>query len=684
MSFTYPAFLFALAAIAIPIIIHLFNFRKFKTVYFSNVRFLKEVKQETQSRNRLKHLLVLICRILAILFLVLAFAQPFIPVEDAKVVKGDRAISVYIDNSFSMDALSPNGTLLEEAKKRAREIAAAYKPSDRFQLLSNDFEGKHQRLLNREDFLQAVEEIRTSPAGRRLSEVSSRSFDLLNQSGTKNKSLFVLSDFQKSITDLGSIKKDTGIAVRLVPLVSPVRSNVYIDTCWFETPVRQIGQVEKLHVRVRNSSDKDIENSSIRLFINNVQKTPASFSLEKGGQTEIILSFASRETGTQHCRIELNDHPVTFDDQFYFSFNVAANIPVLHISPEMKSSGFVERLFGQDSLFVLSRATDGKLDFSQIASSRLVILEGLKTISSGLVQELRKFMENGGSVLVFPSIDSELAGYRDLSAAAGSNAIEVIDTADVKVDRITTEHEIYKNVFDKESFKQNNLDLPKAFSHYRSSRNTRSTEQVLLRLQNGDAFLSSTQAGKGRFYLCTSPLDESSSNFGKHALFVPTLYQIAIYSQQVQPLFYTIGRDETILSSQNAGAENIFHIRSTTGGIDVIPEHRATGAGTEIFPHGQITKAGNYDLAEADKAVMGISFNYDRQESDLATSTVAELEAGIASAGLPDFSILESADNSFSASITELDQGKRLWKWCLLLALLFLAAEILLLRFLKS
>src|SRR5450631_1628843 len=112
MNFTYPAFLFALSAIAIPIIIHLFNFRKFKTVYFSNVRFLKEVKEETQAKSKLKNLLVLIARILAIVFLVFAFAQPFIPSANKKVIVGDKTVSIFIDNSFSMDAVNKNGTLL--------------------------------------------------------------------------------------------------------------------------------------------------------------------------------------------------------------------------------------------------------------------------------------------------------------------------------------------------------------------------------------------------------------------------------------------------------------------------------------------------------------------------------------------------------------------------------------------
>ena len=81
MQFIYPAFLWALAALAIPIIIHLFYFRRFKKVAFSNVKFLQEVKEETSMRSRLRNLLVLLVRCLALAALVFAFAQPFIPSE---------------------------------------------------------------------------------------------------------------------------------------------------------------------------------------------------------------------------------------------------------------------------------------------------------------------------------------------------------------------------------------------------------------------------------------------------------------------------------------------------------------------------------------------------------------------------------------------------------------------------
>lgn len=686
MSFTYPAFLLALSALAIPVIIHLFNFRKFKTVYFSNIRFLKEVKQETQAKSKLKHILVLISRLLFITFLVLAFAQPFIPVQNKKVIPGEKAISIFIDNSFSMDAVNKNGTLLDEAKKNALEIISAYKPSDRFQLFTNDFLGKHQRIVNKEEFTEMLDEIKISPATRRLSDITSRSFDVLAQSGSKSKTLFVLSDFQKSNTDFNRVKNDSSITIDLLPLKAAEKSNIYIDTCWFETPARQFNQVEKLHVRIKNVSDKDLENNSIKLFINNIQKTPGSFNAEKNAETEVVLSFASRDAGVQHCRIELNDYPVTFDDKFYFSFEVTKTIPVLCINstgPETESP-YINKLLGADSLFLLKNVYENQLDYSTLSSNSLIILNELKSISSGLSQELKRFLDNGGSVLIFPGKDADLNSYKEFSVLTRSNYFEKLDTINTKVDRINLDDEIYRDVFEKRNFSSGNLDLPKVSSHYSFSKNTRNNEEYLLKLQDGDVFLSRNSVGKGKLYQCSSGLNNDFSNFGKHAIFVPTLYKIAMYSVSSQPLFYTIGNFETIQTRKTITGESVYHIKNLNGNFDIIPEHKVNETGTEIMVHDQIVEAGNYNLFADKELAMGVSFNFNRRESDLNCYTEEQLKEAITQNNLANFNVLENKDQNLTHTLTVIDQGKKLWKICLILALLFLAAEVLLLRLMKG
>src|SRR5688572_4744487 len=127
MTFLYPSFLWALTAVLVPVIIHLFNFRRYKKVYFSNVRFLRELQLESKSRSRLREILVLTARCLALAALILAFCRPFIPEEGhQKQVSGPASLSIYIDNSFSMENVNRQGRLLDVAKQRARDIVKAY------------------------------------------------------------------------------------------------------------------------------------------------------------------------------------------------------------------------------------------------------------------------------------------------------------------------------------------------------------------------------------------------------------------------------------------------------------------------------------------------------------------------------------------------------------------------------
>ena len=236
MKFVNPYILFALFAVIIPIIIHLFNFKRFKKIFFSNVQFLIAYKEETQKKSKLKHILILISRILTIFFLVLAFAQPYIPQKNQKINTSGKLISIYIDNSFSMEALSTKGTLLDQAKKKAIEIISAYNASDLFQLLTNNFDGKHQSFYSKEEFLEQLNDVSISSYSRKISEIIERQKDAAAAYNSKKQTSFVISDFQKSVTDIENLKHDTSLNVNLIPLFPQKNDNIYIDSCWFQTP----------------------------------------------------------------------------------------------------------------------------------------------------------------------------------------------------------------------------------------------------------------------------------------------------------------------------------------------------------------------------------------------------------------------------------------------------------------
>lgn len=720
MSFLYPGFLFALIAVSIPIIIHLFNFRRYKKIYFTNVRFLKEVKHETQSRSRIKHLLVLLSRILAITALVFAFAQPYIPVDTKMIIEGDKVISVYIDNSFSMDATNNYGRLFEQAKKRALEIVSAYKPTDRFQLLTNDFEARHQRIINREEFAELLNEVSISPDVKQISEVITRQFEVLTNptaslgAGTSviNRNAWLVSDFQRSISDFGQINNDTSVNVRLIPLMAQQTNNLLIDSCWFSSPIRQVSQAEKLIVRIKNRSDNSFENIPIKLFINNKQKALASFSIDPNATSDITLSFTlTPDTrGIQHAEILLKDYPVIFDDKFYFSFEVTENISILCINGEDEStnlravtrsveSKYLNSLFGNDDYFILSNSHEKNLDYSSFSNNQLIILNELKSISSGMGQELKRFIQNGGNVIVFPNIQSDLESYREfLSQQLGINYYLDIDTTTTKVEKINIEHEIYSGVFDPDKIGTrkipDNIDLPIVSTHLILSKRSRTNEEYLLKMQNGDVFLGKYSFGKGKIYLSSVPLNTDFSNFPEHAIFVPVMYKIALHSQPVSRLFYTIGKDNTIeVNHTGLTGDHVFHITdpefigagfpSSSPSFDIIPEHKIIDSKTHIYLHNQIRHAGNYTLSTGETRIAGVAFNYDRRESDLSCFNKDELIDLLKTSGLANFSILSTSNDNLIPALHEMNEGKRLWKLCIIFALAFLGIEVLLLRLWK-
>jgi len=691
MNFANPTFLFALAALAIPIIIHLFNFRKFRRVQFTNVRFLREVRKDTKAKNKLRNIIILCLRLLAILFLVLAFAQPFIPQQNATIKKGEKAVSIWIDNSFSMEAVGANGTLLDEIKKDAREIVAAYNATDRFQLLTNDFEGRHQRLVSKEEFLELLEEVKPSPAVKSVSEVVRRQRDLLNNTPDiepGNKQAFLLSDFQQSISDYGRIDADTSIQVREIIAGAQNRNNLFIDSIWFESPVRKINAPEAIHVRIRSRSEVDMENVPMRLYINGQAKTPASFSVEANGTTDTVLYFTVREPGLQQGLIEINDYPVTFDDQFFFSFTVLKNIPVLSIEPsEAMNPAFAEphylkTLFATDSSFVFTENDEGKIDYTAFANYRFIVVNSLKSISSGLAIELKKFVDNGGSLMVFPGPNADIVSYNALLNPLGLSGYGTLDTARQSVDHLNFQHPLYQGVFERTT---GNMDLPVAGDHYRILSSSRSREDELMRLRNGDVFMASYRSGKGNVYLSSVGIYGDFGNLPRHALFVPTLYQAALFSQPQGEMYYTISDSKPVdLGNVGTIGENPFQLTDEAKKLDVIPAHTVQDGKTLLDVQRLVLDPGNFQVSLDNKMITGISFNYDRKESDMRVFNEADITAQHEVAGLKNFSVLKKGPEGLTTILTEKDYGIRLWKICIWIVLGCLLAEILLIRFWKN
>ena len=685
MNFLFPSFLYPLSAISIPILIHLFNFRRYKKLYFSNVRFLQEVVQESRSRSRLKHWLVLLCRILVIAFLVFAFAQPFIPNKLGNTTAGTKAVSIFVDNSFSMNAINQNGTLLEDAKTKATQIAQSLNAADKVQLVSQDFDEAQERWLNKDEFIEELKGLKTSPYSRQLSEILQRQQENLEHSGCPIKEDFIISDFQKSVSEAVNFKASADITTDLVPEIAETKKNISIDTCWFNSPVHIPGKAEQISVKLTNYSTVAVTNSPIKLFLNGEEKAMSSFNIDPMASVIVNLSFIPGQKSIQQGDLKISDYPITFDDDLYFSFRLSSRIPVLWIHPDSTSkNAFIRALYGKDSLFSLQEASASHLDYSSLPSFRLIILDNVRSVTSGMSHEINKYLSQGGNILIVPPASGmDMSSYQSFLSSINCSYYERLDTNHLKVDKLNYESVIYSEVFEKKQHP--NMDLPVVSKHYVISHTTKTLSESIMRMDNGDEFLDLFHYNKGNIYLLAVSLNDAFSNFQKHAIFVPTLYNIGLYSSPNSALYYTLGDIQPIEAPNISLPQNVFFkIQASKDTLSVLPERRTINDNVFLFMHNQVTQAGDYKLMAGDSLVSGISFNYDRKESDLRYMAVADIETLCEHSGMKNFSVMPSTNASLPTLLTEVNRGKYYWKYCILLALLFLALEEALLRLWKE
>ncbi|SHF83159.1 N-terminal double-transmembrane domain-containing protein [Mariniphaga anaerophila] len=688
MKFLYPTFLFALFTIVIPIIIHLFSFRRYKTVYFSHVGFLKDIKKESQKKSRLKQLLMLLARILTIVFLVFAFSQPYIPADkETATSSSGEVIGVYIDNSFSMNALSEKGQLLERARNKAAEIGQSYPAGTMFRLLTNDLTPKHQHLLNKEQFISQVANIKSSPASVSLSLIHNR-FEMQNKlhENTGRGTLYLISDFQQNITDPENFSEETGFSY-FMPLIPNQVNNLYIDSCWVEVPAHGLNQEENIFVKIKNSSDEDYQNLPLRLFLNDSLKSITNFSVSARNEITASLKYTNVSSGIQLGRVEITDYPFTHDNTWYLSYFVEPILKALAIYSNTESSqeglGYISALFENDDYVELETMSIQSLQISKLAESNAIFLINPENFSSGFLSKLESIVDAGTSVVLFPQLSQQAPAYNQFLSKFNANTVSGVDTTSLEISGIDFDNRFFRNVFKEQ--KENAL-LPKIDGHLKFSENIRSNETPLLWFQNGDKALSGLPYGKGKVWVFAFPLDKRNEMFARDILFVPSLYNIVLNSLPDQQISHTIGKEQTFILPRNVNAslESSIKIENRKTGETFIPGTGISGQGMRIDPGNSIETAGHYLVKSNNETLTALSFNYNRNESDLRYFSPAELEKRIQLANLKNASVLTNLSANFTEVLQEIQKGKQLWKWCILFALLFIVTEVLIARFWKQ
>jgi hypothetical protein len=716
MSFVYPQFLWGLLALAIPIIIHLFNFRRTKKIYFSNNQFLKNVKEATTSKLKVKHLLILVARLAFITFLVLTFAQPYLPGENTEENGAGESplVYLYLDNSLSMSSELANGVRgIDQGVGFVDEIAAYYPRSTQYKLLTNGFGSFSRVAKSNEELIDAVSDVALTGVARSTDEVLQKIKSDIQVGGLQGDEVsradvYLISDFQKSTTgEMNELGTDTTLQVNLVPVQSSFRQNVFVDSVYLANPFIMAGQTNELAVSLRNEGGEAAEDLIVRLLINEQQVASASTSINSfsSGTITFPLNFPLEQQN--QCRLVFEDYPVTFDNEFFFTLNLGNKINVLEITPNLtgnrlNSSTNVGKVYANEEIFNFQSYSINNLDYSLLGNTDLLILneiEGDNQNTSVLLPYIREFLEDEGHmVFILPSSGdisflSEITRNTSLAAQrqtyTDSTGVRTIALANPDL-----ANPFFDNMFEGQA---ENFEMPFAVPLV----NHNLPGSSLLSYRTGDPYLLSLRTpytSSDQIFVFSTPLRQEFTSLYRHAIFVPVMYRLASMSKSLDvPLYYPMDENTLALeasrlldsaSREVGGQRYLYKLRHNQQ--ELIPLQRVVNGRLLMEVPQNIIEAGFYDLVRTEEAadaannavdLLSLSFNNTEAESLVAQYSIDELMQRIE--GLDQVSLYEAEDiEAFTSLMQSKNDQVALWKYALLAALLCLLIEILLIRFL--
>ncbi len=639
MQFKYPELLWALFLLLIPIFIHLFQLRRFKKTPFTNVKLLQKVVSESRKSNTLKKWLLLFTRLMVFASIIIAFTQPFFAKKSALQAK---ETVIYLDNSFSMQAKSDQGTLLDKA---VQELIKAVPEEENFNLFTNNSEFKNIQLKDIQNDLLTIS---PTPDQLNLDEIQLKASNFFTKNENSIKNLIIVSDFQKRLMPPNN---DTisNFQKHLVKLSTTTVNNVSLDSIY----VSKYG-TENIEIIATLSAPSEIQSIPVSLYHNDklIAKTSAVFEALKG---EVNFTLSANEV--VNGKVEISDSGITYDNHLFFNINELEKPNVMAIGDA--SSDYLRRIY-PDKEFLFSSFSLKNLNYRDLESQNLILLNELEKIPTSLMASISSFVSNGGNLAIIPSTNTNINEYNQLLSRFSLGSFVEKVSAETKITQITFSHPLYENVFEK---KIGNFQYPKVSEFFK----TNSNASKILGYQSGEPFL----LGKNGIYLFTASIANLNSNFKQSPLIVPTFYKMGVNSLKRVGLYHTMGGQIRMDIAQKIAKDHILKV--SKDGLDFIPQQQAHANKVSLTFNENPFEDGIYNILENGNILKKVSFNYPRNESDLKFLDFDNIPA-------------ESKQSSLAALFQDLENDNsvtELWKWFVILAVLFILIEVLIIKYLK-
>ncbi len=645
MQFKYPEILYFLFLLVIPILVHLFQLRRFKREYFTNVDFLKELSIQTRKSSKLKKWLLLCTRLLLLAAIVLAFAQPFFEAKDNTNTTNEMVI--VLDNSYSMQAKGKKGELL----KRAVEDLLQHVPENQqFSLITNteSYWNTDVKSIKRE-----LQQMQYSANGFDLSAMLTR---VHARPSPYKKDVIVITDgVGLDQNHLKSVDADSN-TMFIIPEAEN-KNNVSIDSVYIVQALENFYEIGL----TLSAFGKDQPEIPVALYNDGklVAKTTATATESQS------LKFTIPKDDF-HGYAEISDNSLQYDNKLYFGISSPQKSNVISIGDASKSN-FLSKIFTQDE-FRYSNYTVGSVDYNILEDQDAIVLNELTDIPQALQTTLKSFVAKGGNVVIIPAADASVTNLNSFLANFGNIRLGNFETTEKLITKIAFSHPLYSTVFEK---KINNFQYPKTGGSFTAN----ASAPRILSYEDGAAFLTSMRQQTATVYLFAAPINRSNSNFQNSPLIVPTFYNMAQNSSKTGTSALTIGSGQPYFVDAQLAKDEIVNVRHTESADAerFIPVQQIMNNKVKLEFGDYPQTAGNYGVYKQEELLKNISFNYSRTEGNLHEANTE----------LPDsFTQVDSVETVFDKLHADRTSNE-LWKWFVMLALLLLVTEMLIQKFVK-
>jgi hypothetical protein len=642
MQFKHPEILYFLFLLVIPILVHLFQLRRFKKEFFTNVRFLKELSIQTRKSSKIKKWLLLGTRLLLLTSIIIAFAQPFFKAKDAK--NSSNEMYIVLDNSFSMQAKGQQGELL---KRAVQELLENMPENQTFSLITNS-----QTFWNT-DIKSIQKELQNLKYSALPFQLESAMAKIKSRKTVFNKDVVVITDAIDLVPkQLKSI--DNAFNTYFIIPKAENKNNVSIDSVFIHQTLDDFYEVGL------KISAFSAEKKSIPVALYNQKKLIAK-SLTQFDNNEKTIYFTIPKTDF-HGYASITDNGLDYDNTLFFTISKLGKSNIISIGP-MEKSNFLSRIYTNDE-FTYQNFDIKSLDYNSLDKQDAIVLNELDEIPQALQTTLKSFVNKGGNLILIPSAQNAITNLNSFLMNFGNFQFKPLENNEKQITKINFNHPLFANVFEK---KINNFQYPKTSKSFGIS----SKKAAVLTYEDQTPFLTSINNPISAVYIFAAPINNEDSNFQKSPLIVPTFYKMAFSNRKNGVKALSIGNNNPFLVNVNLSKDEILNVKNETETF--IPIQQILNNKVKLTFNDYPEQAGNFGIYKQKTPIEDISFNYNRSESDLINVNRNQLS---------DYKIINSIETVFNTLQTD-RYDSQIWKWFVIFALLFLVTEIAIIRFVK-